>query len=82
MPKGKVIVSAIFFNKETHTLGEEIVSLLKRAGFKVLSPEPLNFFTTSRPSSGIRIGFRNQARPHRKLLPWRKGSPPWVGRPK
>ena len=59
MPKGKVIVSAIFFNKETHTLGEEIVSLLKRAGFEVLSPEPLNFFTTSRPSSGIRIGFKN-----------------------
>ncbi len=59
LPKGKVIVSAIFFNKEAHELGGEIARLLKNAGFNVLSPEPLNFFTTSRPSSGIRIGFKN-----------------------
>ena len=59
LPKGKVIVSAIFFNKETHNLGADIVKLLKDAGFSVLAPEPLNFFTTSRPPSGIRIGFKN-----------------------
>jgi len=59
LPKGKVIVSAIFFNNEAHELGSEIVNLLDEAGFDVLAPEPLNFFTTSRPPSGIRIGYKN-----------------------
>ena len=57
--RGKVIVSAIFFNNETHTFGNQLTKLLKDAGFTLLDPEPLNFFTTSRPPSGIRIGFKN-----------------------
>jgi hypothetical protein len=60
-PKGKVIVSAIFFNKETHDVGAEMLSLLKEAGFDVIEPAPLNFFTTSRPPSGVRIGVRNES---------------------
>jgi hypothetical protein len=58
-PRGRVIVSAIFFNNETHSFGNQLAKLLKDAGFTLLEPEPLNFFTTSRPPSGIRIGFKN-----------------------
>ena len=31
------------------------------AGFDLVEPEPLNFFTTGRPPSGIRIGFKNES---------------------
>jgi len=70
LPTGKVIVSAFFDNKETHHFGAEIVSLLKEAGFNVIESAPLNFFTTSRPTSGIRIGFQdvNNAPPHAMTL--------------
>jgi hypothetical protein len=61
LPKGKVIASAIFFNKETHDLSADILNLLKEAGFEVIEPAPMNFFTTSRPESGIRIGFKSEA---------------------
>jgi len=58
--RGRVIVSAIFFNKETHEFGRQLSQLLKDAGFTLLEPEPLNFFTTGRPPSGIRIGFKSE----------------------
>jgi hypothetical protein len=58
LSRGKVIVSAIFFNKETHDFGRQITKLLSEAGFSLIESEPLNFFTTSRPPSGIRIGFK------------------------
>ena len=73
LPKGKVIVSAIFNNKETHDLGAEILSLLKEAGFNVIEPAPLNFFTTSRPSSGIRIGYQNTTNSPSHVMTVRKG---------
>src|SRR6202011_1774940 len=56
--RGKVIVSAIFFNQETHDLAANILKLLRDAGFNPVESAPLNFFTTSRPESGIRIGFK------------------------
>lgn len=59
MPTGKVIVSAFFNNTETHEIGTEILGLLNEAGFNVIEPAPLDFFTTSRPTSGIRIGFQS-----------------------
>lgn len=55
-PTGKIIVSAFFDNEETHDFGAEILGLLKEAGFDVVERAPVNFFTTSRPSSGLRIG--------------------------
>jgi hypothetical protein len=58
--RGKVIVSAIFFNNETHSFGNQLAKLLKDAGFTLPEAEPLNFFTTSRPPSGIRIGFKSE----------------------
>jgi hypothetical protein len=73
LPKGKVIVSAIFNNKETHDLGAEILSLLKEAGFNVIEAAPLDFFTTSRPSSGIRIGYQNTTNSPSHVLTVRKG---------
>lgn len=59
--RGKVIVSAIFFNNETHDFGKQITKLLNDAGFSLLDGEPLNFFTTGRPPSGIRIGFKSES---------------------
>jgi len=73
LPKGKVIVSAFFSNKETHDLGAEILSLLKEAGFDVIEPAPLDFFTTSRPSSGIRIGYQNTTNSRSNAMTVRKG---------
>jgi hypothetical protein len=63
LPTGKVIVSAFFDNRETHDFGAEILSLLKQDGFEVIQRAPINFFTTSRPSSGVRIGCENIANP-------------------
>jgi hypothetical protein len=63
LPTGKVIVSAFFDNRETHDFGAEILSLLKDAGFDVVERAPVNFFTTSRPSSGIRIGCQDMNNP-------------------
>ena len=60
---GKVIVSAFFDNQETHDFGAEILFLLKDAGFDVVERAPVNFFTTSRPSSGIRIGCQDVNNP-------------------
>ena len=64
--RGKIIVSAFFDNKETHDFGAEIQGLLKESGFQLIEQAPLNFFTTSRPSSGVRIGCANisDAPPH------------------
>jgi hypothetical protein len=62
-PTGKVIVSAFFNNKETHDFSQEILSLLKEGGFEVIQSAPINFFTTSRPSSGVRIGCEDIASP-------------------
>jgi hypothetical protein len=73
LPTGRVIVSAFFDNKETHDFGAEILSLLKDAGFDVIERAPLNFFTTSRPSSGIRIGSQNITDPPPHFLTVRKG---------
>jgi hypothetical protein len=73
LPKGKVIVSAFFSNKETHDLGAEILSLLKETGFNVIEPAPLDFFTTSRPSSGIRIGYQNTTNSPSHAMTVRKG---------
>lgn len=73
LPKGKVIVSAFFSNKETHDLGAEILGLLKEAGFNVIEPAPLDFFTTSRPSSGIRIGYQNTTNSPSHAITVRKG---------
>jgi hypothetical protein len=63
LPTGKVIVSAFFDNKETHDFGAQILSLLRQDGFDVVQRAPVNFFTTSRPSSGIRIGCEDIANP-------------------
>jgi multidrug efflux pump subunit AcrA (membrane-fusion protein) len=59
--RGKIIVSAIFFNKEAHDFGNQIVKLLNDSGFTLLEPTPMNFFTTARPPGGIRIGFKNES---------------------
>jgi hypothetical protein len=59
LPTGKVLVSAFFENPETHQFGGELLNLLKGAGFSVVERAPLNFFTTSRPSSGVRIGCQD-----------------------
>ena len=59
--RGPVIVSAIFFNSETHEFGKQITKLLTDAGFTLLEDEPLNFFTTGRPPSGVRIGFKSES---------------------
>ena len=66
LPTGKVLVSAFFENPETHQFGAELLNLLKGAGFSVVERAPLNFFTTSRPSSGVRIGCQdiNNPPPH------------------
>jgi len=66
LPTGKVLVSAFFENPETHHFGAELLGLLKSAGFSVVERAPLNFFTTSRPSSGVRIGCQdiNNPPPH------------------
>jgi len=71
--RGRVIVSAIFFNNETHSFGKQVAKLLKDAGFTLLEPEPLNFFTTSRPPSGIRIGFKNDSHEPAQLETLLKG---------
>jgi hypothetical protein len=73
LPTGKVIVSAFFDNKETHDFGAEILSLLKADGFEVVQRAPLNFFTTSRPSSGVRIGCENITNPPPHFLTVEKG---------
>jgi hypothetical protein len=73
MPTGKVIVSAFFDNKETHEFGAQILSLLKEDGFEVIQRAPLNFFTTSRPSSGIRIGCENISNPPPHFATVRQG---------
>jgi hypothetical protein len=70
---GKVIVSAFFENKETHDFGQAIIALLKSAGFEVIEQAPVNFFTTSRPSSGVRIGCEDMAHPPSHFLTIRKG---------
>ncbi len=66
LPTGKVIVSAFFENQETHAFGADLLHLLKEAGFDAVERAPVNFFTTSRPSSGIRIGCQDvtHAPPH------------------
>jgi hypothetical protein len=56
MPKGKVMASAFFENEEAQDFAAELLSLLKEAGFDVIESNPLNFFTTARPSGGVRIG--------------------------
>jgi hypothetical protein len=73
LPTGKIIVSAFFDNQETHHFGAELLSLLKKAGFQVLERAPVNFFSTARPSGGIRIGCRDvdHAPPHFETV--RKG---------
>jgi DNA-binding response OmpR family regulator len=62
-PTGKVIVSAFFNNKETHDFAEEILSLVKEGGFEVIQSAPINFFSTTRSSSGVRIGCEDIASP-------------------
>src|SRR4051812_14591307 len=69
---GKVIVSAFFENKETHDFGASVINLLKEAGFTVVEQAPANFFTTSRPSSGIRIGCEDMTHPPPHFLTLRK----------
>jgi hypothetical protein len=68
--RGRVIVSAIFFNNETQEFGRQITKLLNDAGFELLEQEPLNFFTTGRPASGLRIGFKSESNepPHVSTL--------------
>ena len=73
LPTGKVIVSAFFDNKETHDFGAEILSLLKEDGFDVIKRAPVDFFTTSRPSSGIRIGCENISNPPSHFFTVQKG---------
>jgi len=70
---GKVIISAFFENKETHDFGRSILKLLKDTGFAVVEQTPANFFTTSRPSSGIRIGCEDMAHPPAHFATLRKG---------
>ena len=62
-PTGKVIVSVFFDNKETHDFGQEILALLREDGFEVIQSVPVNFFTTARPSSGVRIGCEDIVNP-------------------
>jgi hypothetical protein len=73
MPTGKVIVSAFFDNKETHEFGAQILSLLKESGFEVIQRAPLNFFTASRPASGVRIGCENISDPPPHFTTVRQG---------
>lgn len=73
MPTGKVIVSAFFDNKETHEFGAQILNLLKEDGFKVIQRAPINFFTTSRPSGGVRIGCENISAPPPHFATVRQG---------
>ena len=70
---GKVIVSAFFENKETHDFGRSVIALLRAAGFEVVEQAPVNFFTTSRPSSGIRIGCESMSHPPSHFVSIRKG---------
>lgn len=63
LPTGKVIVSALFDNKDAHDFGTEILGLLREAGFEGVQPTPINFFTASRPSSGVRIGCEDISNP-------------------
>ena len=72
-PTGKVIVSAFFENKQTHDFGKSVIALLKTAGFEVIEQAPVNFFTTSRPSSGVRIGCENMSQPPRHFVTLRAG---------
>jgi hypothetical protein len=58
-PAGRILISAFFENPETHQFGAELLSLFKDAGFIVMERAPVNFFTTSRPSSGVRLGCRD-----------------------
>jgi YesN/AraC family two-component response regulator len=60
---GKVIVSALFSHKETHDFAQEILSLLKEGGFEVNYSVPINFFSTAWPSSGVRIGCKDDGNP-------------------
>jgi hypothetical protein len=62
-PTGKVIVSVFFDNKETHDFGQEILALLREDGFEMVQSAPINFFTTARPSSGVRIGCEDIVNP-------------------
>ncbi len=62
-PTGKVLVSAFFDNKETHEFGQEILHLVKEGGFEVIESAPSNFFSTARPSSGVRIGCEDIVNP-------------------
>lgn len=73
LPTGKVIISAFFENRETHEFGRSVLKLLKGAGFNVIEQSPVNFFTTSRPSSGIRIGCEDMAHPPGHFATLRKG---------
>jgi hypothetical protein len=73
LPTGKVIISAFFENKETHDFGRSILKLLKDAGFTVIEQAPVNFFTTSRPSGGIRIGCEDMIHPPAHFATLRKG---------
>jgi len=73
MPTGKVIVSAFFDNKETHEFGAQILNLLKEDGFEVVQRAPINFFTTSRPSGGVRIGCENISSPPPHFATVRQG---------
>jgi len=73
LPTGKVIISAFFENRETHEFGRSVLKLLKGAGFDVVEQAPVNFFTTSRPSSGLRIGCEDMAHPPPHFATLRKG---------
>ena len=73
LPTGKVIISAFFENKETHDFGRSVLKLLKEAGFTVVEQAPVNFFTTSRPSGGVRIGCEDMSHPPAHFATLRKG---------
>lgn len=73
LPTGKVIISAFFENRETHDFGRSILKLLRDAGFTAVEQAPVNFFTTSRPSSGIRIGCEDMNHPPAHFATLRKG---------
>ena len=70
---GKILVSAFFENKETHEFGADLLTLLKEAGFDTVERAPVNFFTTSRPSGGIRIGCQDIAHAPAHFATVRKG---------
>ena len=70
---GKILVSAFFENKETHEFGADLLTLLKEAGFDAVERAPVNFFTTSRPSGGIRIGCQDIAHAPAHFATVRKG---------